>query len=351
MKEISNKDFGIFIGSEIFTMLAEKLAERSYSKVFVLTDENTLSHCWPLLANYLVNTQIITVKSGEEHKNLSTAQYIWEFLQSNQADRRSVLINLGGGVLSDTGGFCAATYKRGIDFINVPTTLLAMVDAAVGGKQGVDVQSYKNAVGVFQNPAFVFIYPNFLNTLAADEIKNGIAELTKHALIADKDLWQKILKSDIYDINKITGLIYTSLKIKLQITKKDPFEKGLRKTLNFGHTIGHAIETYSLKNDKIPLKHGEAVVIGMLCEAYISKQILGLNNKELNQMADFYTQTFKKYTEPFNAKELLHIMQNDKKNQEGNINFTLLKKIGKAKTDVYCETDIITESLNYYASL
>ncbi len=351
MKEISNKSFSIYIGDEVFTLLAEKLAEKSYSKVFVLMDENTQKHCWPILNNYLVNTETILIKSGEQNKNLTTAQFIWEFLQSHYADRRSVLINLGGGVLSDVGGFCAATYKRGIDFINVPTTLLGMVDAAVGGKQGVDVQSYKNAVGVFQHPIFVFIYPNFINTLPPIEVKNGLAELTKHALIDDRNLWEKVSQLMPQNLEKIYGFIFPSLKIKTAITRKDPFEKGLRKMLNFGHTIGHAIETYSLKNDKTPLKHGEAVVIGIICEAYLSKAILDLSNKELKQITGFYMERYPKYTGEFNNSELLHIMRNDKKNLEGNINFTLLKKIGKAKIDVYCNDNLIEESLNYYKNL
>lgn len=351
MKEISNKSFSIYIGDEVFTLLAEKLAEKSYSKVFVLMDENTQKHCWPILNNYLVNTETILIKSGEQNKNLSTAQFIWEFLQSHYADRRSVLINLGGGVLSDVGGFCAATYKRGIDFINVPTTLLGMVDAAVGGKQGVDVQSYKNAVGVFQHPIFVFIYPAFINTLQPIEVKNGLAELTKHALIDDRGLWEKLNQLVPENLEKIYGFIYPSLKIKTAITKKDPFEKGLRKVLNFGHTIGHAIETYSLKNDKVPLKHGEAVVIGMICEAYLSKLMLDFSSKELKQITTFYMERYAKYSGKLNISELLHIMRNDKKNLEGNINFTLLKKIGKAKTDVYCQDSVIEESLKYYINL
>ncbi|MFN4082538.1 MAG: 3-dehydroquinate synthase [Bacteroidia bacterium] len=351
MKEISYKDFSVFIGDDVFAVLAEYLAQKSYSKVFVLVDENTLKHCWPILNNYLVNTTLIQIKSGESNKNLSTAQYIWEFLQSHYADRRSVLINLGGGVLSDVGGFCAATYKRGIDFINIPTTLLGMVDAAVGGKQGVDVQSYKNAVGVFQNPVNVFIYPKFIDTLDECEIKNGIAELTKHALIADKDLWDKLDKVKVNDLEKIYGFIYPSLKIKTQITKKDPYEKGIRKVLNYGHTIGHALETCSLKTDKRPLKHGEAVVIGMICEAFISKHTLGLSNKELNQIVTFYLNRFEKYNIVFDVEEILNIMRNDKKNLEGNINFTLIKRIGKAKTDVNCPDSLIVDAIHYYNAL
>ncbi len=351
MKQILNKDFNIFLGEDVLEKLAETLINKEYSKIFVLMDTNTHKYCWPLFSPYLVNFIPIVIAEGEASKNIKQAEFIWETLQSNFADRNALLINLGGGVVSDIGGFCAATYKRGIDFINVPTTLLAMVDAAVGGKQGVDMLSYKNVIGVFKHPTEIYIYPPFLNTLKENEKRNGLAELTKHALIADKELFSKLLTIPLNDWSKINTFIFPSLKIKVGIVKKDPFEKELRKCLNFGHTIGHAVETASLLNDKVPLKHGEAIAIGIICEAYISKNIENLSGKEFKSIVEYISSRFPKYKQKLNPEELINYMRNDKKNREGNIHFTLLKKIGKAKVDQICSTDLIMQSLNYYQNL
>ncbi|MBC7383817.1 MAG: 3-dehydroquinate synthase [Bacteroidia bacterium] len=352
MKEIFSKEYNIFLGDDVFEKLAETLIHKEYSKVFVLMDNNTSLHCWPLLSAYLVNFVPIIIPDGEVNKNIRQAEFIWETLQSNFADRRALLINLGGGVISDIGGFCAATFKRGIDFINVPTTLLSMVDAAVGGKQGVDMLSFKNVIGVFKHPKEVFIYPPFLNTLNDNEKRNGLAELCKHALISDKALFEKLeaIPPDDWGV-KLNSLIFQSLKIKVSIVKKDPLEKDLRKTLNFGHTIGHAIETASLLSDKVPLKHGEAVAIGIICEAFISKAIDHLSSKEFKNIVEYISNRFPKYKQKINQEQLILFMRNDKKNKEGNIHFTLLKKIGKAKVDIICEDDLIIQSLNYYQNL
>ncbi|MDZ4668361.1 MAG: 3-dehydroquinate synthase [bacterium] len=351
MKEIIQKDYEIFFGSEVLEKLAETLINKEYSKIFVLMDTNTQNYCWPILSPYLVNYITIVIPAGEANKTLHYAESVWSKFQENFADRKAVLINLGGGVVSDLGGFCAATYKRGIDFINIPTTLLSMVDASIGGKLGVDFNAYKNVIGVFQHPKYIFINPEFLSTLAPEESRNGLAEVCKHALIEDKSLFEKLETLAINDWENARSLIFQSLKIKVSIVKKDPLEKDLRKTLNFGHTIGHAIETYSMLNDKMPLKHGEAIAIGIICEAFISKNIQGLSNSELSKISNYIMQRFPKYKGNLPAATLIEIMKNDKKNHEGLINFTLLKKIGKAKININCHDELIEKSLEYYRNL
>ncbi|MFY8109138.1 MAG: 3-dehydroquinate synthase [Bacteroidia bacterium] len=350
MKEIFTKEYKIYFGNDVLEQLSETLIEMSYSKVFVLIDENTKKYCWPILSSYLVDTITIEIKSGEASKNIQTASKVWESLQENFADRRAVLINLGGGVLSDLGGFVAATYKRGIDFINIPTTLLAMVDASVGGKQGLDMDSHKNVVGLFKHPTSIFIYPDFLKTLEKSELKNGFVELCKHGLIDDKKLWDKLQSTDENNLELLNPLIYQSIKIKVAIVKKDPLEKDIRKSLNFGHTIGHAFETFSLIHDKKPLKHGEAVAIGIICEAWLSMNKGWISQSELENIKSFFINRFPVYKNQFNMELLLQYMRNDKKNQNGQINFSLLKKIGKSKIDITCTDQTILDSIQYYLS-
>jgi len=349
MKEIIQKDFEIYFGSDVLEKLAEILINKEYSKIFVLVDNHTKIHCWPILSPYIVNYELLEIESGESNKNLQNAELIWTKLQQHQADKNAVLINLGGGVLSDLGGFIAATYKRGIDFINIPTTLLGMVDASIGGKLGIDLHSFKNAVGLIKNPKYIFIDPTFLKTLPAIEMRNGLAEVCKHALIDDKSLFEQLQQT--HESEVLDSLLFQSLKIKVKIVKKDPFEKDLRKTLNFGHTIGHAIETHSLKNDPIPLKHGEAIAIGMICEAYMSVIIQGLSTDELKKISTYFISRFPKYKGKLPPSSLIEYMKNDKKNEEGFINFTLLKKIGKAKINCHCHDELIIKALDYYQHL
>jgi 3-dehydroquinate synthase len=353
LKEYYLKDFSIYIGNDVFELLLENLIERSYSKVFVLVDENTEKFCLPALTKYLFDIKLIRIQSGEQHKNISTAQFIWDELQKQHADKNSVLINLGGGVVGDIGGFCAATFKRGMDFINVPTTLLAMVDSSIGGKTGIDYNGVKNAIGVITQPKAIYINPDLLNSLPKDEFLNGFAEMIKHGLILDKSYWEKVVKTGFDDSAKISGLINGSIKLKLDVVKKDPHEISYRKVLNFGHTIGHAIESYSMQRDKKPLKHGEAVAIGMICEAYLSKVMLDLSNKELRQIGEFISQYFPKYSlRTILSPELISIMRQDKKNEnEDSINFTLLRKIGKGSINHVCSESQIAAALNYYDGL
>lgn len=351
MKVIYDKNYKVFFGTDVLSHLAQTLIDKAYSRVFVLVDENTEKYCLPILKPYLENFTLVKILSGEQNKNLSTAAIIWDALQYNLANRNTVLLNLGGGTLSDLGGFCASTYKRGIDFINIPTTLLSMVDASIGGKQGVDLNSYKNLIGVFKHPKQVFIYPQFIETLLVSEQKNGLSEIVKHALISDKKFFEKILSTPEINYSQIDKWIEKSAKIKIQIVNKDPHEKGLRKVLNFGHTIGHAVETFSLMTDSKPLKHGEAVAIGIICESFLSFKTMKLDGDDFEKIIKVITANFEKYFSSWNIDELLKIMQNDKKNNNSEINFTLLKKIGKPVIDCNCTNELIIESLNFYKNV
>lgn len=352
MKEFNLKDYSVYTGTDVFDMLLEQLIEQSYSQVFVLVDEQTEKHCLPILRKTLFDIKVLKINSGENHKTLPTLQYIWDTLIEHEADRKAVLINLGGGVIGDIGGFAAATYKRGIDFINIPTTLLAMVDSSVGGKTGIDYQNLKNVIGTIQPPAAVFINPLFLDTLPQPELLNGFAEIIKHGLIADDRYWEKTFNTSTLTPETLANLIHGSVKIKSSIVKKDPFERDLRKALNFGHTIGHAIESYSLVHDKKPLKHGEAVAIGMVCEAFLSKEIIGLSGRDLRVISEFVLLHFPKYSlRNIFSKELISYMRQDKKNSHDTINFTLLKRIGKASINHTCTDAQIALALNYYDAL
>ncbi len=339
----------IIFGENVFDRLNKTIAKNSYSKVFVLLDENTKRHCLPILKKYLTEFITIKIKSGEGNKNIDTATFIWETLHKNFADRQSVLINLGGGALSDIGGFCASTFLRGIDFINVPSTLLSMVDASIGAKQGLNLRNYKNVIGVFNHPKCIFVYPDFIKTLAESELKNGLAEIVKHALIADKKLWNKIYKIKKFDTDNLSKLILSSIRIKSKITTKDPHEFGLRKVLNYGHTIAHAIETFSMNNDGNNfLKHGEAVAIGIVCESYISHKINKFPLIDLNLIVSFIKKHFKKYHCRWDEILLIKNMSHDKKNNSRKINFTLLNSIGDPIVNCNCTDELICESLNYY---
>ena len=321
MKEIKAIDYSIWIGENSLS----KFDISTYSKVAILVDENTKRDCLHKLPK-IENAIIIEIKSGEEYKNISTCNFIWEQLTINNFDRNSLLINLGGGVIGDMGGFCAATYKRGLEFIHIPTTLLAMVDASVGGKLGIDFKGFKNQIGLFNNPKAVLISPEFLETLAESELKSGFSEVVKHALISDNSLWVKLKNTPFTDFDW-GDIIDTNVQIKNKIVLADPFEKGERKKLNFGHTFGHAIESYYLEKGT-PISHGEAVFMGMILETEISD----LPETEKNEIKNYILSNFALPYTP--KKSNLHkFLINDKKNQDGKINFTLLNRIGNCSFD------------------
>ncbi|PCJ84243.1 MAG: 3-dehydroquinate synthase [Flavobacteriales bacterium] len=354
LEKIQASDYPIFIGRNVFVEFHEFLVTNyAKSKKFILVDENTHRHCLKAIdleVPHLQNAEIIAIDSGEENKKIEVAIGLWETLIDRGADRQSLLINLGGGVIGDLGGFVASTFKRGIDFINLPTTLLAMVDASVGGKVGIDFQHLKNQIGVFSNPKAVFIYPKFLKTLDRMHLLSGFAEAIKHALIYDAEFWEDVQKAELTNRSSVTKIILHSVEIKNDIVNEDWQEKGARKTLNFGHTIGHAIESYFLEEGDSIL-HGEAVAIGIVCEAYISHKTMGMSEKQLEVITSFINANYEHYS--FSQRmyhRFIELMKSDKKNQHGQINFTLLKEIGQAEINQTCKSDTIIEALDYYRS-
>lgn len=339
----------IFFGWEELEDLESLLQVKAYSGVVCLVDENTHDHCLPELLQRLDglgDIEIIEIEAGEDSKSPEVLIQIWHTLSELNLDRHALVVNLGGGVVSDLGGFVASTYLRGVDFINFPTSLLAMVDASIGGKTGINLQDVKNRVGVFAEPERVYIMPDFLKTLPQRELLSGYAEMLKHGLIADADYWD-ILKDFEIDANADwSQLIMTSVKIKAQIVSSDFRESGLRKALNFGHTVGHAIESASRILPE-PLLHGEAVVLGMMVESYLSNLHLGM---ELQKVDDIITSLQMKYPKlriQHSNEELMQFIKMDKKNNSGSLNFSLLENVGMIKTDVSVPEEKILMALDY----
>ena len=328
-----------------------KIMGAAQGKVFVLADENTAMHCLPKLPCLAhPDIQAITIHSGEEYKNLDTLSIIWNRLCNGGADRKSLFINLGGGVIGDMGGLAASLFKRGISFVNVPTTLLAQVDASCGGKLAVDFQGFKNEIGLFRNPDKIIVDTNFLTTLPSKQIVSGFAEMIKHALLVDKDYFSQIIQLNPQkpDWNMLSSLVETSIKIKNEFTSADPTEKGVRKMLNFGHTIGHAVESYSFSTPK-PLLHGEAVAVGIVCELFLSNHYMGFPLQsliEVSNMIGTYFPEFRFNMETY--KTLIELMHHDKKNSNGKISFSLVSDFGNYKYDVNCTDEDICQSFSFY---
>lgn len=311
-------------------------------------DLNTKKHCYPLVKDVLPNHEIITLEPGEEHKNLDACKQVWEKLTNLHFDRHSLLIILGGGVIGDLGGFCAATFKRGIDFILLPTTLLSQVDASVGGKLGIDFKEYKNHIGVFCEPAATLICPTFLNTLPERELRSGFAEVIKHCLISDRQIWDVLRKKSVAN-QDWNVLIPHSVAFKKEVVETDPKEGGLRKILNFGHTVGHAVESYFLSADRI--FHGEAIAVGMICESFIGWKKNLITKEELDQIAAYLKQVYPPVILPSARTPILELMSQDKKNKGNRILMALTKGIGQAVWDVEVSAEEIDASLDYYQSI
>jgi 3-dehydroquinate synthase len=328
--------------------LTKFLANHTFSQVFVLVDEHTLQHCYPLVTPALPAHTLIQIQSGEEHKTLATCSHVWEQLTQHQADRNSLLINLGGGVIGDLGGFAAGCYKRGIKFANIPTTLLAMVDASVGAKTGIDFEGLKNQIGLFNEAEAIFINTAFLKTLPPRELLSGFAEVLKHYLIADGPTFNKIATDlPLFSALNWDAIVEHSVTIKSAIVEEDPLEQGNRKALNLGHTIGHAVESYFLTHEK--LLHGEAVAVGLICEAYISQQAGFITDAELNTITSTILHYFKLPVLPANAfGTLLGLLKQDKKSISGKNQFTLLKGIGNYCIHNSVEEETIKQSLQFY---
>jgi 3-dehydroquinate synthase len=331
--------------------LSDFLSKKDYSKILLIVDENTEKHCLPVFdPSFLQSVNICLIRSGEEHKTLSTCSDIWQTMTTLELDRKAVVINIGGGVIGDMGGFCAATYKRGIDFIQIPTTLLSQVDASVGGKLGIDFSHFKNHIGVFKEPEAVIISSLFLNTLNKRELRSGFAEVIKHALIADATAWNK-LKTQSLDAQNWNEVIPHSVQIKYNITIQDPTEKALRKVLNFGHTLGHAVESYFLEKGNRIL-HGEAIAIGMITESFIAAEKGFITQEACEEISDYLLSIYGYVIVPAYAlDEIIGLTMQDKKNEQGQVLFSLLEKVGQANYNIAVDTALMKKSFTYYNSL
>ncbi|MGB8376749.1 MAG: 3-dehydroquinate synthase [Salegentibacter sp.] len=344
----------VFYNEDAISQLNNYLENSDHSMVFILVDSNTHEYCLSSFLARLNNKgkfEIIEVEDGEINKNLETCSGVWNALSELGADRKSLLINLGGGVVTDLGGFVASTFKRGIRYINVPTTLLSMVDASVGGKTGVDLGNLKNQIGVINQPEMVLIISSFLKTLPKDEMRSGLAEILKHGLISSEEYWNKANALSELTLEDLDDLIEESVEIKKEVVTQDPFEKNIRKTLNYGHTLGHAIESYCLTSkSREKLLHGEAVAIGMILATYISKELEGFPENKLQDITHKILDIFGKesFTQ-HDIDEIIQLMKYDKKNEKGKINFVLLQDIGKPVIDRQVPNKIIFNAFEFYA--
>ena len=331
------------------TYLNKYITDHNYSKICIIVDGNTVNNCLNKIKNDLkFSYKIFQIQSGEEKKNLDTCSEIWNYLTENTYDRNSLIINLGGGVICDMGGFIASTYKRGIDFINIPTTLLAQVDASVGGKLGIDFNNFKNQIGVFKTPNLIVIDIKFLTTLHERELKSGFAEVIKHCLIKDDKKFNEINKIE-WSQNSWDEIVRHSIEIKSNVVRDDLEEKGVRKILNFGHTLGHAIETtYLHKNNN--LLHGEAIAIGMICESFLSMHNKKLSKNELDIISEYIISIYQPIKINFIEEILINVNQ-DKKNINEKIMISTLKNIGKCEYDIEVIPEEIIKSINYYNSI
>lgn len=355
MKKIQANNYPIFFGEYGYNFLNEYITNKAYSNLFILVDTNTNELCLTRFLSYLatdLNIEIIEIEPGENEKNITTCVEIWSILTDLGGDRKSLIINLGGGVITDIGGFIASTFKRGIDYIHIPTTLLAMVDASIGGKNGVDLGNLKNQIGVISFPQLVIIDSEYLTSLPQNEMRSGLAEMLKHGLIYDANYWNIFKDLDKFDFADFETLIHRSIEIKNEIVIQDPNEKDIRKTLNFGHTLGHAIESYFLKNsNKISLLHGEAVAVGMILESYISYQKNILSKEKFEEIKTTISNIFEiVHFEEKDIPPILELLSHDKKNEYGKIQFTLLKDIGQVILDQEAEKELIIESFYQYKS-
>jgi 3-dehydroquinate synthase len=342
------KAYPIHVGEDAPEALRAFLAGKHYSSLLLLTDEQVRQQVYPRLAPFLPPHQLLALPPGEAHKNLESCTAIWARMTEMGLDRRGAVLNLGGGVIGDMGGFAAATFKRGVDFVQVPTTLLAQVDASVGGKLGIDFLHYKNQIGVFREPAGVFIAPQFLETLPPRELRSGFAEVIKHHLIADAPAWEALRHMQALDSADWAALIRHSLGIKAQIVAADPLERGPRKALNFGHTLGHAIESYFLESGQ-PLTHGEAIAAGMICEAWLSCEAGLLSEAEYQQVSAFIRRFFPPVELASQRDFNLYFRTlQDKKNSGSHVRYVLLDGIGRVRLDQEASREAVFRALAAY---
>ncbi len=337
-----------------FSQLNLFITDLKPTKIIILVDENTHEHCLPILLGNMeteIPFEIIEIEPGEDLKTIETATQLWEILSEFEVDRKSLMINLGGGVITDLGGFVASTYKRGIKFVNIPTTLLGMCDASIGGKTGIDHHFLKNIIGTFAEPQQIFVYPDFLRTLPFVELRSGFAEMLKHGLIADEKHWKDLSSIENLNPESIYPFIETSMKIKQNVVEIDFKEQNIRKTLNFGHTIGHAVESLFLQSNQL-IPHGEAVALGMICETHLSflENLINAETEEeiIKKIRKFYPFI---PINAFSTEQLLALMKNDKKNSDGKISFALIDKIGNCQFDCAVSGENIISAFHFYQSL
>lgn len=341
----------IIISKHLKTELAKAIAECEHDRIFVLVDETTNKLCWSLVKDYLClkDAQTIVIGATDRRKNLDTLVHVWESLQQGKATRHSLLINLGGGMVTDLGGFAASTYKRGINFINVPTTLLAMVDASVGGKTGINFGGLKNEIGVFNDAEFVLLDTNWLRTLDKENIRSGYAEMLKHGLIADETMWAELINFNLAQPNlrQLASMLDKSVHIKERIVTEDPHEKGIRKALNLGHTFGHAFESWAMKRQ--PVLHGYAVAFGLIAELYLATTQTDFPTERMHQTVNFIRSYYGSLPITCNDyPELIELMHHDKKNRGNEINVTLLGGIGDIRIDQTITEEDIKEALDFF---
>jgi 3-dehydroquinate synthase len=355
MQTIQANNYPIYFNEKGYEALNLHLKNNKYSSLFIIVDSSTNDVCLPKFLPYLetdLTIEIIEFDAGEANKNIDTCVEIWKVLTELGADRKSLILNLGGGVVTDLGGFVASTFKRGIDFIHIPTTLLSMVDASVGGKNGVDLGNLKNQIGVINVPKMVLIDTQYLETLPQNEMRSGLAEMLKHGLIYDKTYWEQFLDLKAIDFADFDALIYRSVAIKNEIVIQDPTEKNIRKALNFGHTLGHAIESYFLENEnKTTLLHGEAIAVGMILESFISLDKKLISSEEYIQIKSTIKSIYDDVI--FNENDIKPIMElliHDKKNEFGTIQFALIESIGKIKINQLVENELILTAFQDYKS-
>lgn len=352
MKIINQDQGAIYCGNGAWVALEQLLVAAKPSKVFVLTDENTHIHCLPYFNSNFTHTidHVFKIPQGEIHKNIATCLDIWNGLSNFGADRHSILINLGGGVVTDLGGFAASTYQRGISFINIPTSLLAMVDASVGGKNGVDLGTLKNQIGIIKNPKAVIVDAAFLNSLPNNHILSGMAEMIKHGFISSENYLNESFRFNLKNTQQVEALIWESIVFKNSVITKDPNEKGLRKILNFGHTLGHAIESYFLRQSEInSLLHGEAIAIGMVLELYISHELLHFPLKKLALYTSKILGVFPKQSFTKEAvEEIIKLLSFDKKNRGGKVLFVLLEDLGQFQWNLEVSNNLIEAAFKFY---
>ena len=342
----------VVISGNLERDLVNAISECEHDRIFVLTDETTQQLCWPKIKNFkaLKNSTPIIIKATDTHKNLDTLSQVWQALSNGGATRHSLMINLGGGMVTDLGGFAASTFKRGIDFINIPTTLLAMVDASVGGKTGINFGGLKNEIGVFSDSRFVIINTQFLDTLDHDNICSGYAEMLKHGLISDERTWAELVTFDLDtpDLSQLQRMVAESIKVKERIVEADPHEHGIRKALNLGHTMGHAFESFAMRRGT-PILHGYAVAYGLISELYMSARKTAFPTDRMHQTVRFIRENYGTINITCDDyPTLIELMRHDKKNTSGIINFTLLGNVGDIRINQTANEEEIKEALDFF---